>query len=110
MISYYFSYLHRKPTSNKSMIIICQLFKKNFMINSVRSFFKDYEHHRCILTLIHVNIPVVHTVKQTGDNRVQRSKPRLFGKKTCFCQGSRKVGCKSTFRKPSTETAALRSV
>ena len=51
------------------------------MINSVKSIFEVYEHHRCILTLIHVNVPVVRTVKQTGDNRVQRSKPRQFGKK-----------------------------
>ena len=51
------------------------------MINSVKGFFEVYEHHRCILTLIRVNIPVVRTVKQTGNNRVPRSKPRLFGKK-----------------------------
>ena len=51
------------------------------MINSVKSLLEVYEDHRCILTLIHVNVPVIRTVKQTGVNRVQRSKPRLFGKK-----------------------------
>ena len=33
------------------------------------------------MTLIYVNIPVVRTVKQTGHNRVQRSKPIMFGKR-----------------------------
>ena len=56
-------------------------------------------------------VPVVRTVKQTGDNGVQRSKPRLFGKeKPVFVKVVVKVGCKSTFRKSWTETAALRSV